>query len=45
MCPYFETSDLSFSVFHGDTMELLDRIDNKVDVIYADPPYFLSRGY
>lgn len=45
MFPYFETPNLAFSVFHGNTMELLDFINDKVDVIYADPPYFLSRGY
>ena len=45
MLPYFETIDHTFSLFHGDTMDMLDFVENKVDVIYADPPYFLSKGY
>lgn len=33
-----------FNLFHGDSMEVLSRIDEKVDMIFADPPYFLSSG-
>lgn len=35
----------SASLFQGDCLELLDRIPaGSVDVIFADPPYFLSNG-
>ncbi len=35
----------SFAIYHGDCRKLLHGIpDNSVDVIFADPPYFLSNG-
>jgi len=40
--PYFNSTD--FSLFKGDSLELLNSIDIKVDMIFADPPYFLSTG-
>lgn len=33
-----------FLLYHGDSMEMLDNIEEKVDMIFADPPYFLSSG-
>lgn len=34
-----------FQLFHGDSLELLKTIpDESVDMIFADPPYFLSNG-
>ena len=40
---YFETSD--FTIYHGDSLSLLSQLeDNSVDVVFADPPYFLSSG-
>lgn len=34
-----------FTLYHGDCMQVLGQIpDNSVDVIFADPPYFLSNG-
>lgn len=33
-----------FRVYCGDTMEVLNQIQIKADVIYADPPYFISGG-
>lgn len=34
-----------FSLFHGDTMQQLQTLpDNSIDMIFADPPYFLSNG-
>lgn len=43
MTSYFDQDD--FTLFHGDTMEILNSLDKKVDVIFADPPYFLSKGF
>lgn len=34
----------NFVLVHGNSMEQLNNINQKVDVIFADPPYFLSRG-
>jgi site-specific DNA-methyltransferase (adenine-specific) len=32
-------------LFHGDCLEILEKLpDNSVDMIFADPPYFLSNG-
>lgn len=32
-----------FTLFHGDSLELIVHIGKKVDMIFADPPYFLSK--
>ncbi|HIZ33377.1 MAG TPA: site-specific DNA-methyltransferase [Candidatus Bacteroides merdigallinarum] len=42
--PYFRSSDRAFTLLHGDCIELLDQFDFKFDMIFADPPYFLSNG-
>ena len=42
--PYFKSQDKSFCLLHGDTMALLPQIQRKFDVVFADPPYFLSNG-
>lgn len=44
MEPYFNSSDGEFTLLHGDCRELLPHIDAKFDMIFADPPYFLSNG-
>lgn len=41
---YFRSSDRSFNLLHGDTFELLPQFNFKFDMIFADPPYFLSSG-
>ena len=40
--PVYELSD--FVLYRGDCMELLENVDTQVDMIFADPPYFLSTG-
>ncbi len=42
--PYFKSDDKSFTLLHGDTMDLLPRFEHKFDMIFADPPYFLSNN-
>jgi len=42
--PFFSSLDNLFSLYKGDSLELLNSIDIKVDTIFADPPYFLSTG-
>jgi site-specific DNA-methyltransferase (adenine-specific) len=40
--PFFKSNDKSFTLLKGDCIELLDQFDFKFDMIFADPPYFLS---
>ena len=42
--PYYKSSDHAFTLLHGDTFELLPQFNFKFDMIFADPPYFLSSG-
>lgn len=42
LVPYFKSSDKSFTLLKGDSVELLNQFDFKFDMIFADPPYFLS---
>ena len=44
MKPYFRSADYAFNLLHGDTFELLPQFSFKFDMIFADPPYFLSSG-
>jgi len=39
--PYFQEGD--FTLYHGDALNILNQIEkNKYDLIFVDPPYFLS---
>ena len=42
--PYYKSDDRAFTILNGDTFELLPQFDFKFDMIFADPPYFLSSG-
>lgn len=42
--PFFRTADHTFTLLHGNSIELLQQFDFKFDMIFADPPYFLSNG-
>jgi site-specific DNA-methyltransferase (adenine-specific) len=39
---YFKSSDKNFYLLQGNTIDLLPQFDHKFDMIFADPPYFLS---
>ena len=39
--PYYDDNN-NFILYHGDVNNVLAEIEEKVDVIFADPPYFLS---
>ena len=41
---YYKSSNHDFNLICGDTFELLPQFDFKFDMIFADPPYFLSSG-
>lgn len=43
MTPYFNDNN-SFILYHGDSNIILDQLEEKVDMIFADPPYFLSNS-
>jgi len=40
--PFFKSKDKNFTLLEGDCMELLPQFEFKFDMIFADPPYFLS---
>lgn len=42
---YFQSNDHHFELFQGDATECLKNMSTQFDMIFADPPYFLSRGY
>lgn len=42
--PYYCSPNHDFNLLHGDTFELLPQFNFKFDMIFADPPYFLSSG-
>jgi site-specific DNA-methyltransferase (adenine-specific) len=42
--PYFKSEDNNFHLLHGDTLDVLPQFDFKFDMVFADPPYFLSNG-
>jgi site-specific DNA-methyltransferase (adenine-specific) len=39
---YYKSVDKNFYLLHGDCIELLTQFDHKFDMVFADPPYFLS---
>ena len=42
ICPFYHSPNHDFNLLHGDTFELLPQFNFKFDMIFADPPYFLS---
>jgi len=42
--PFYKSTDKSFTLLQGDCIEHLNQFDFKFDMIFADPPYFLSNG-
>lgn len=42
--PYYISTDKSFTLYQGDSFEVLHNIKSSFDIIFADPPYFLSTG-
>lgn len=45
MNPYYQSLNGDFITYQTDTMELLGNMSAKFDMIFADPPYFLSKGF
>ena len=43
--PYYENKERSIKLFHGDCLKILPQLPrSSIDMIFADPPYFLSNG-
>ena len=42
--PFYKSVDRAFTIVHGDCFDVLPQFDFKFDMIFADPPYFLSNG-
>ncbi|MCD6497452.1 MAG: site-specific DNA-methyltransferase [Deltaproteobacteria bacterium] len=43
--PFFTNQDDTFVLFHADSLDVLARLpQGSVNLIFADPPYFLSNG-
>lgn len=43
MNPYYQSE--YFTLYQGDSLSLINELDdNSIDVVFADPPYFLSSG-
>jgi site-specific DNA-methyltransferase (adenine-specific) len=44
LIPYYKSDNHNFTLLKGDCMELLPQFEFQFDMIFADPPYFLSNG-
>ena len=42
--PFYRSTSRDFTLLHGDCFGLLPQFKFKFDMIFADPPYFLSKG-
>ncbi len=40
--PFYISDDKDFYLLQGDCMEIMPKINHKFDMVFADPPYFLS---
>lgn len=41
---FYKSENRDFTIVNGDCFDVLTRFDFKFDMIFADPPYFLSNG-
>lgn len=42
MAPFYKSTDKKFHLLQGDSLDLLPQFEHKFDMVFADPPYFLS---
>lgn len=43
--PFYRSDSGNFIIYKEDTMKLLCGLERKFSMIFADPPYFLSKGF
>lgn len=41
---YYQSEDNNFCLYQGNSVQVLGQLKEQVDMIFADPPYFLSNG-
>lgn len=41
---YYKSKNKDFTLIKGDSLELISKINRQFNMIFADPPYFLSNG-
>lgn len=41
---FYQTENKEFILYNGDSRKLIEKISKKIDMIFADPPYFLSKN-
>lgn len=41
---YYQSKDNYFCLYQGNSVQVLSQLKEQVDMIFADPPYFLSNG-
>ena len=41
---YYQSKDKNFCLYQGNSIQILGQLKEQVDMIFADPPYFLSNG-
>lgn len=42
--PYFVSDKQDFTLYQGDCRDIVSELDRQFDMVFADPPYFLSNG-
>ncbi len=42
--PYYQSREHDYALYYGDCTELLSSMNQHFDMVFADPPYFLSNG-
>lgn len=42
--PFYKSDDRAFTIVNGNCFDVLTQFEFKFDMIFADPPYFLSNG-
>lgn len=44
MTPFYSSASGDFAIYQGDCRTVVPQLDGSFDMIFADPPYFLSNG-
>lgn len=44
LTPYFASTYRNFVLYHGDSREVVPQLPHSFNMVFADPPYFLSNG-